>query len=98
MRDCPSCGETTLKKLLSAPVFRLKGSGWYETDFKTANKRNVSDAPDRASGDDSSKAGDGAKGKAADAGKNGGPSGEKREKKTESKGAGVKQAASRAKQ
>ena len=96
MQDCPSCGETTLKKLLSAPVFRLKGSGWYETDFKTTNKRNVSDAPERTSGDESS-AGDGAKGK-ADAGKNGGPSGEKREKKSDGKGAGVKQAASTAKQ
>jgi len=32
---CPSCGKRTLKKLVSAPVFRLKGSGWYETDFKS---------------------------------------------------------------
>lgn len=39
--DCPSCGEGALKKLLSAPNFRLKGSGWYETDFKTGDKRNV---------------------------------------------------------
>ena len=39
--DCPSCGEAALKKLLSAPNFRLKGSGWYETDFKTGDKRNV---------------------------------------------------------
>src|SRR6266436_3209913 len=40
---CPSCGKRTLKKLLSAPVFRLKGAGWYETDFKSAqeNKRNL---------------------------------------------------------
>ena len=41
LRDCPACGEATLRKLLSAPVFRLKGSGWYETDFKTGDKRNV---------------------------------------------------------
>ena len=39
--DCPSCGEGALRKLLSAPNFRLKGSGWYETDFKTGDKRNV---------------------------------------------------------
>lgn len=39
--ECPSCARATLKKLLSAPVFRLKGSGWYETDFKTGDKRNV---------------------------------------------------------
>ena len=32
---CPSCGKRSLKKLVSAPVFRLKGSGWYETDFKS---------------------------------------------------------------
>jgi putative FmdB family regulatory protein len=40
---CPSCGKRTLRKLLSAPVFRLKGGGWYETDFKSAqeNKRNL---------------------------------------------------------
>ncbi len=41
LRDCPSCGHSALKKLLSAPVFRLKGSGWYETDFKTGDKKNV---------------------------------------------------------
>lgn len=38
---CPDCGEPTLQKELSAPKFRLKGSGWYETDFKTDNKRNL---------------------------------------------------------
>ena len=32
---CPSCGKRALKKLLSVPVFRLKGAGWYETDFKS---------------------------------------------------------------
>ena len=34
-------GEPSLQKELSAPKFRLKGSGWYETDFKTGNKRNL---------------------------------------------------------
>jgi putative FmdB family regulatory protein len=40
---CPSCGKRTLIKLVSAPVFRLKGSGWYETDFKSdkEGKRNL---------------------------------------------------------
>ena len=40
---CPSCGKRTLKKLVSVPVFRLKGSGWYETDFKSdkENRRNL---------------------------------------------------------
>src|SRR6185437_2466 len=39
LRKCPSCGKSTLKKLMSAPVFRLKGSGWYETDFKGDQER-----------------------------------------------------------
>ncbi len=39
--DCPECGEPALKRLLSAPRFRLKGKGWYETDFKKDNQRNV---------------------------------------------------------
>ena len=39
--DCPACGETSLKRLLSAPRFRLKGKCWYETDFKKDNQRNV---------------------------------------------------------
>ena len=42
--DCPSCGESTLKRLLSAPRFRLKGQGWYETDFKKDNQRNLADS------------------------------------------------------
>ena len=39
--DCPECGEPELRRLLSAPRFRLKGSGWYETDFKKDNQRNL---------------------------------------------------------
>ena len=48
LRKCPACGKSALRKLMSAPVFRLKGSGWYETDFKTDQdqKRNLAgDAP-----------------------------------------------------
>ena len=43
LTKCPKCGKKGLKKLMSAPVFRLKGSGWYETDFKSdkENKRNL---------------------------------------------------------
>ena len=36
---CPECGAPELKKLLSAPSFRLKGGGWYETDFKNNDKK-----------------------------------------------------------
>ena len=41
LTDCPECGEPALKRLLSAPRFRLKGGGWYETDFKKDKQRNV---------------------------------------------------------
>jgi putative FmdB family regulatory protein len=41
LKDCPECGEPALKKLISAAGFRLKGSGWYETDFKKGAKKNL---------------------------------------------------------
>jgi putative FmdB family regulatory protein len=46
LTKCPNCGKQGLRKLISAPVFRLKGSGWYETDFKSdkENKRNLAGA------------------------------------------------------
>ncbi len=43
LKKCPECGKPKLQKLLSAPSFRLKGGGWYETDFKSGNKRNLVD-------------------------------------------------------
>jgi putative FmdB family regulatory protein len=39
LKKCPECGKSRLTKLVSAPVFRLKGGGWYETDFKSDNDR-----------------------------------------------------------
>ena len=36
---CPKCNKESLLKMVSAPSFRLKGGGWYETDFKTGNKK-----------------------------------------------------------
>ncbi len=47
LKKCPECGKNALVKLISAPVFRLKGGGWYETDFKSDQdrKRNLADAP-----------------------------------------------------
>ncbi len=55
LKKCPSCGKNTMKKLISAPVFRLKGGGWYETDFKgdKENKRNLAggDEPEAKSSD-----------------------------------------------
>lgn len=46
LAKCPSCGKKGFKRLMSAPVFRLKGSGWYETDFKSDqdSKRNLAGA------------------------------------------------------
>ena len=41
LTDCPACGRPTLQKLVSAAGFRLKGGGWYETDFKGGKKKNV---------------------------------------------------------
>lgn len=41
LRDCPECETASLKKLISAAGFRLKGSGWYETDFKSGKTKNL---------------------------------------------------------
>ncbi len=41
LKKCQGCGKSTMKKLVSAVAFRLKGSGWYETDFKSGNKKNI---------------------------------------------------------
>ncbi len=38
---CPACNQPELQKKISAAGFRLKGGGWYETDFKSGNKKNV---------------------------------------------------------
>jgi len=40
---CPACEAVQLRKLVSAAGFRLKGQGWYETDFKTGTKRNLAE-------------------------------------------------------
>jgi putative FmdB family regulatory protein len=46
LKKCPSCGKAGFKRLMSMPVFRLKGSGWYETDFKSdkEGQRNLAGA------------------------------------------------------
>ena len=49
--DCPECEQPALKKLVSAAAFRLKGNGWYETDFKKDNKRNLADGSGKNSTD-----------------------------------------------
>jgi putative FmdB family regulatory protein len=63
LTDCPACGRPALQKLVSAAGFRLKGGGWYETDFKSGKKKNV------AKPDSRSKTGNSNAGKKTDAGK-----------------------------
>ena len=41
LKECPECNKPELKKLISAAGFRLKGGGWYETDFKSGSKKNL---------------------------------------------------------
>ena len=47
LQKCPACGEPALKKKISAAAFRLKGGGWYETDFKTGDKKNLASGSDK---------------------------------------------------
>lgn len=57
LTDCATCGEAALKRKMSAPSFRLAGTGWYETDFKKDGKRNLAGdqngSTDASSKDDS---------------------------------------------
>ena len=55
--DCPECEKPALKRLVSAAAFRLKGSGWYETDFKKDNKRNLAESSDTSTSNKSSSGG-----------------------------------------
>jgi putative FmdB family regulatory protein len=75
LKKCPHCGKSQLRRLMSAPVFRLKGGGWYETDFKgdQDNKRNLADRPEADAPKDAAKeaAKDGASDTAKDAAKEG---------------------------
>lgn len=67
LTDCEACGEPALKRKISAPRFRLKGQGWYETDFKTDKdkRRNLADSGDggkpSGEGKDGGKASEGGK-------------------------------------
>lgn len=68
LTTCPACAQDSLRKKVSAAGFRLKGGGWYETDFKSGNKKNVIGG---AAG------GDGAAGSGENAGKSGESAGSK---------------------
>lgn len=62
---CPACSRPTLKKRVSAAAFRLKGGGWYETDFKSGDKKkNLAGEQSKDKGEDkksTEKSGEGAK-------------------------------------
>lgn len=61
LTECPRCHEQSLQKLISAASFRLKGGGWYETDFKTGGRKQLADSdsaePDKAKPDADKSAG-----------------------------------------
>ena len=71
LKDCPECGAAALVKQITAAAFRLKGSGWYETDFKKDKQKNLhkegEPAKDKGKEKDkegaAAKSGDGAAGK-----------------------------------
>ena len=50
LTDCPACNQSELKRLVSAAAFRLKGSGWYETDFKKGDKKNLHESGNAGAG------------------------------------------------
>lgn len=49
LTDCPACAQPRLVKLVSAAGFQLKGTGWYQTDFR-GKARKTDDAPAAADG------------------------------------------------
>ena len=54
LKVCPSCHKPALRKKISAAGFRLSGGGWYETDFKSGNKKNLTDSGGSSSDSSSS--------------------------------------------
>ena len=56
LTECPACGKPSLQKLISAAGFRLKGGGWYETDFKSGDKKNLAAKEPAKKGKDKAKA------------------------------------------
>ena len=58
LQSCPACEAAALRRLISAPSFRLKGDGWYETDFKSGKKRNVSEKKTDSDNSSGSSSGD----------------------------------------
>lgn len=89
---CPACEEHGLRKKISPAAFRLKGGGWYETDFKSDKQRNLLKEGGQAQQDKAS--GDGGEARQANGGKNGEESGKTKEQ-AEGKPAGKSAAGER---
>lgn len=69
LSECPACGKSALRKRLAAPAFKLKGTGWYETDFKNTGKKTAEEKSGKDGKDKDAKSGD--TGKKEPAGKQG---------------------------
>ena len=98
--DCPRCETAQLRKKISRVAFRLKGSGWYETDFKSGQQRNLASADngsgkDQPSGDGGEAAASAPGGAGSEAGKDAKNNG-KTTDKAASNGSGAAKAASAA--
>lgn len=65
LTDCPACAAPALRKKLSAAAFRLKGSGWYETDFKQSGRKNLVDGGEKPAATAPADSGSGADSKPA---------------------------------
>lgn len=95
LRKCPECGRLSLKRLVSAPRFRLAGSGWYETDFKSEKekKRNLHEKGDGKSAAGPEKAPDAKSKKSSDAAGAPSPAKSSADAKTPGKSSSTKSAA-----
>ncbi len=69
---CPQCNKDSLTKKVSAAGFRLKGGGWYETDFKSGKKKNVTATDGRSSSSSDSSSSSSGTGSSGSSGSSGG--------------------------
>ena len=49
LKKCPACNQMSLVKQVTAASFKLQGTGWYETDFKTGKKKNLAGGSESSS-------------------------------------------------
>jgi putative FmdB family regulatory protein len=41
LTECSKCKTETMERMVTSAAFRLRGNGWYETDFKTGKRKNL---------------------------------------------------------